>query len=70
MYSYNATRTMEGQPAPVLFIYYLKGDTQDCGGIGNLANGTGTTLTKATVNYSGSSGGATICSISVPGPAS
>lgn len=68
LYIYDASRTMQGQAAPVLLVYFLKGDAQDCGGIGNLADGTGTTLNKSTLPYTTYGSGATTCSVSIPGP--
>ncbi|MGB3945594.1 MAG: hypothetical protein WBK76_02025, partial [Candidatus Saccharimonadales bacterium] len=69
LYVYDAARTMQGQAAPVLLIYFLKGDAVNCGGVGNLADGTGATLNKATLPYTTYGGGATTCSVSIPGPA-
>jgi prepilin-type N-terminal cleavage/methylation domain-containing protein len=69
IFSYSNLRTLDGNAAPVLIIYYLQGNNITCaGGAGTLsdyANGGGAMAT-ATTPYSMNSGNTTMCAYSLP----
>lgn len=69
LYDYNASRTMNGIAAPAILYYYLQGSGVDCGGIGNLANSASLTMTTSSNPYSSTTSTATMCVMSISGPA-
>lgn len=67
IYNYSSTRTMNGNPAPLVLTYWLLGATT-CSG-GDIAGQGGTTLTSTTTGYTArTSAGNTVCFLSVPNP--
>ncbi len=68
-YNYVSSRTVDGQSAPAILSYYLKGINTDCGMAVVNSEGTSpsTTSTKYTVGNVGSSG-STQCVVSLSGP--
>ena len=65
-FDYVADRTYEGNPAPGVVVYFLKGTNLDCGQeVGNTISGT--TMTKSTTSNSGYVTGTTFCYIPLQG---
>lgn len=68
-YVYQSTKTFNGSAAPLMVIYTLRGDQQQCSA-SNLANNLGLTGQSSTTGWSGSGGGYTSCGVSISGPSS
>jgi prepilin-type N-terminal cleavage/methylation domain-containing protein len=66
MYNYTPTRTFNGQAQPAMIFYWLNGLSQQCG-LSNVMNTWDTAVTATNGYTAGSSGGKTLCYISIPG---
>ena len=69
MYSWHASRTLDGQSRPALLLYYLQGVNQPCGM--QVTDSFSTTMATTSLSYTnGNSGGTgkTACVVSIPGP--
>ena len=66
VYSYSSGRTFNGQNQPLILLYSLTGEAQSCG-VANTTNSGGTVMVSG--EYAVSSGGYTVCVVSVQGPA-
>lgn len=61
---------MNGKSQPAILVYFLVGNNQSCGLSGTAReNGSSSTLLDSTTGYTRNSGQATMCRISIPGPA-
>lgn len=69
VYSYDPTRTYNGASniQPVILLYSLRGDQQQCG-VPNITNSGGLTMSSSSSGYTTSGGGYTICVVSIVGP--
>lgn len=69
MYNYQAARTLDGNPAPALLIYYLQGEV-GCGNIGTVTRGVYVDTNTVDRDYTAylSDGDFTSCILSVPAP--
>lgn len=66
VYSYSSGRTFNGRNQPLVLLYSLTGEAQSCG-VANTTNSGGTVMTSG--EYAVSSGGYTVCVVSIQGPA-
>lgn len=70
-YNYNPARTVNGDPAPVVLSYYLKGINTSCG-LPALTTESTTAVSSTNGYTNGNIGGSglTQCIVSIPGPSS
>ncbi len=68
-YTYSSLISFNGKPQPALIVYSLRGEEKQCG-LANTAQTTGTAgvLVSSTTGWTATSGGYTICYVSITGP--
>ena len=69
LYTYGSTRTLDGNPQPVIIFYWLYGVGQQCGLPGVVKGWTaGVSTTDGYTTANDNATGKTLCYIAVPGP--
>jgi len=67
--NYSSVRTFNGEPRPLIFIYFLQGTNQQCG-LSDITDGYSNSMKSSSTGYTTGDidGSKTLCIVSVPAP--